>query len=145
MYSEYVEVLKLCKCAIESAIASGQMQKRKVISCIGKTTAKKRAKYFNMFSIKKKTKEASPEAENVVRRAQKYAKVLTKFGRRSKENKGTILLVLYVIGGIGLNLTGCHYGIFMEPLFNPQAELQAADRMYAKICFYISFLIMKLY
>lgn len=42
---------------------------------------------------------------------------------------GAILLVLYILGGIGLNLIGSHYGIFMEPQFNPQVELQAADRM----------------
>lgn len=135
VFSEYVEVLKLCKNAIMSAISTGQMKERKVKTCIGRTEAKKRAKYFEMFGIK--SRDEPQDAAKRGKRADKHAKVLSKFRSGSGHHKGTILLVLYVIGGIGLNLTGCHYGIFMEPMFNPQAEFQAANRMYVKNIFFL--------
>ena len=138
VFSEYVEVLKLCKSAIESAISKGQMKHRKVKTCIGRTDVKKRAKYFKMFGIEQNRAGSVRDVHD----AEKHAKVLRKFGsgaKAAKHHKGTILLVLYIIGGIGLNLTGCHYGIFMEPMFNPHAEYQAANRMYVKINIYMRF------
>lgn len=36
------------------------------------------------------------------------------------DGEGFILYVVIQIGGVGLNFQGCHYGIFMEPNFNPQ-------------------------
>lgn len=134
VFSEFVQVLFLCKKAIEDAISSGQMKKRDVKVLIGKTSAKKRAEYFELFGpkTKKTSKEndgggnADTDEEAAHRLA---ADVLAEFRHGGNESKGTVLLVLFVLGGVGLNLTACHYGIHMEPLYNPYTELQAADRM----------------
>lgn len=99
VFSGFVQVLLLCKEAIKAAICSGQMEKRKVKICTGKASATRRKVLFEQF------------------------------GSENTKGDGTILLVLYAVGGVGLNLTGCHHGIFMEPQYNPHIELQAADRM----------------
>ena len=49
---------------------------------------------------------------------------------KDPNDHGTVLLLLIQVGGLGLNLTAGHYGIFMEPAYNPQAEKQAEDRMW---------------
>lgn len=124
MFSEFVEVLTICKETIEDAIESGQMKSRNIKICIGKTSKKQRAENFSLFGNKTPTKKND---SNGGKKAAERAKQLNEF--RSENNSGTILLCLYVIGGIGLNLIGCHFGIFMEPIFNPQMEIQAGDRM----------------
>lgn len=45
------------------------------------------------------------------------------------DSEGQILLTEYEVGGIGLNLTGCHFAILVELNYNPQEERQAASRM----------------
>jgi len=43
---------------------------------------------------------------------------------------GAVCFVVTTVGGLGLNLTKCHYGILLEPCYNPQVERQAMDRMW---------------
>ena len=44
-------------------------------------------------------------------------------------NEGVFLISLKA-GGVGLNLTSCHYVILYDPWWNPAIEKQAADRVY---------------
>ena len=138
VFSEFVQVLFLCKKAIEAAISSGQMTERPVKVLIGRTNKKLRDEYFKLFGSGETStkKDGDGNAETVEEAAKRLAvNVLREFrggkdeNKEEDENKGTILLVLFILGGVGLNLTGCHYGIHMEPLYNPHTELQAADRM----------------
>lgn len=46
-----------------------------------------------------------------------------------KSDEGVFLISLKA-GGVGLNLTSCHYVIIYDPWWNPAAERQAADRVY---------------
>ena len=46
-----------------------------------------------------------------------------------KSNEGVFLISLKA-GGVGLNLTSCHYVILYDPWWNPATEKQAADRVY---------------
>ncbi len=46
-----------------------------------------------------------------------------------KSDEGVFLISLKA-GGVGLNLTSCHYVILYDPWWNPATEKQAADRVY---------------
>ena len=101
VFSAFVEVLTLCTEAVEWAITDGKMQRRKYFTVVGKTSVKNKKTLFSIFRNK-----------------------------NDERAIGAILFLLIQVGGVGLNLVGCNYGIIMEPQYNPQIERQAIDRMY---------------
>ncbi len=104
IFSEFAMVLEICKNAIVCAQQTGKIVERKLYKICGTANAEKRNEAFDEFGL-----DIEPD--------------------KAKHETGAILLTVHEIGGIGLNLTGCHYAIFVEPLYNPQAERQAVNRM----------------
>lgn len=47
-----------------------------------------------------------------------------------ENSKEGVFLISLKAGGVGLNLTSCHYVILYDPWWNPATEKQAADRVY---------------
>ena len=47
-----------------------------------------------------------------------------------ENSKCSVFLISLKAGGVGLNLTSCHYVIIYDPWWNPATEKQAADRVY---------------
>ena len=100
MFSEFGLALTHCESAILYAQQTGKIVQRKLYKIEGKSTTDERNEAFKEFGLGEPT-----------------------------EGNGAILLTMHSIGGVGLNLTGCHFAIFLEPLHNPQAERQAVNRM----------------
>ena len=121
VFSCFSEVLDVCEKVLENAMDNGEMNKREVSRVRGGMTKNKRRKIFAKF-LEKETKKGQEK--------EKEEEEDDDDDDEPKEPKiGNILLILFSVGGIGLNFTGCHYGIFMEPQYNPQVEQQAVARM----------------